>query len=313
MEQSPDLRLVIAVSRAPVAPYEWIYQNGPVATWLREPPPPGVAIVTFGGRPIPKWRLPLTAIRARLRLLGPFPIDMTLAGRRTLAVRLTESLLERAFPSRVSLASKLLAGTLKGISRGIDYFDAAAAIVRHRLVGNPSATMAGTHIRVNRIQTLANFADVRISTLDFINRNLKPEGVVMVTSSTYVDIPRTFAWHCAARESGIEFACMPGVVAGRRFFSGGCNYFSNAGIAKVLQAPILRGGLLEDSAFTRWMRRSSTDWSDMPVHHILGTEIPSLCPLCADSAIIAVRCTAHQLRQLEFDRMRFLNHPHPTR
>lgn len=305
-----EIELVLLVWVAPLQPYPRLFEDGPGATWFRDSVP-GIRVLVLRGKTIPIQRRPWNAVRERLRQVGPFPVDAELAGGRTWPVRATDTVLRVGFGS-TNIGARVLGTLIKLLARAYILLELAIAQIRQLTVGLPSVTLEGTEVLVDRVQTLSNGQSIQMAAMKFVCDTMKPQAIVTMTTSTYVDQRRLLDWHRASRRRNVDFACMPLIHTGRRLFSGACSYFSDKGAKRMLHAPLIYGGIPNDVAQTRWLRATSTTWEDMPVVALTEEAEPVKCPLCEDPNLVAVRVTSHFNRPIEAARMRAMHHDHTS-
>lgn len=301
-------QLLILVMRMEMAPFDRIFREGAAQTWLTQEVA-GVRVWQYEGLPIPPWRRFVSAVRERLRLRGPWLLDVNLVGKSTAHVRLVNAVFAYAYGgagaprSAVRHMLRLLQASIRGLEM------VAVLVRRHRLA---SVQVRAGVLVSEVVQTTGKMLDVQLPVFAKALDESEAQGFLVATMSTYVDFERILAWHCEAQRLGIDFASMPATSHAGRLFQGGCMYFSRAGLRSLVEERgNIRGGMINDIAITDWLCRTGRNWHDLPVVTLTQfAGLPEACPMCVDPTLVAVRCTKHDNRDVEIARLWQCHHHH---
>lgn len=303
-ERQEPVRVAVMLMTMDMAPFDELFERGPRSTWMNHIPAE-MPVVLYRGLPMSNARRQLSAVRERLRFLGRNRVNLSLAGGSSWLTRAVDAFMFFGFPPTTPLR-KLVSFGLRAIARGLQ--TGQWAYGRFCVRALPDTSVDSRGVTVARVQSLSNMLDIQLATFERTLRTTDPDGFLVLTLSTYLVPERLLEWQNLAIESGIDFASMPSGYSRGRLLSGGCMYISRRGMTELLaDEHKLSRGVLNDVAITEWLVRTGRSWSDLPVVAMSG-EGASLeeCVLCRDQQVFAIRCTSHDNRELELQRMAML-------
>jgi len=308
---------VVLISRAPSTPYLELFAEGPGKTWVNDTVD-RVRVLTYSGRALNRFQRVRADLREMIRFPGARPEEIGTVLAQSRALKAYGRIVDAATPgndaglvarvsSRVSIKGLALAGALT---------TAYERRVRSPMLNRRKfkVQLDGTHLTVALPSSVTNALAIQQAAMRFAAQS-EISGVLMTTSSSYVDLLRYRAWvdSLPAGEYIAGSNALANPTDGSTpwvLFSGFCNYFSQVSIERVTAAKDIDHSALNDVARTQWLLKHGIAWANIGI--VWNTEIleQGQCPLCLDPGMFVVRCTSHGSREREQGFMQALHHRH---
>lgn len=315
-----DDPILVLVSVAPFDLYTNLFATGPSATWILDSTP-NVIVGTWSGLPLSKFQRSVSDLREMLRfpLTTPEKVGTVDAASRVMMLyqRLVNYAIpidDRLQPGAGKISRKLVSRSLTTLSRIVAFFERNVVSKWKNILASPAVVEKGQHLWVQSPATISNSVRIEQALLKYLSLGPKIAGVLIVSSSAYVEQARLREWvRNQAQGVVVVGGGMDGSVPGSpQFFSGFCQYFSWEAIKIVANARNLNHGATNDEALTAWLISQGINWIDPGIAWSPVGQIAEACPMCENIRISVVRCTSHGSRWREANYMKRLHHSHAS-
>lgn len=315
-------KVIILVSVAQMPPYPELFESGPGSTWINAGFPE-VLVLRFSGLPIPSIIRPFIDLQEMLRFPGAHPSEVG-------TVRVGSPIM-RVYGRLVSIGSVDNGRHSSWFTRKILRARFFVLLTLHRIVakweqrsfGNrrrfrPAlVTQSGSEVTVHRMATISNSMLIQLDLFTYFANAMPNASIVYTTASAYIDQQRLMNWISGPGQNEIVAGSSPSseVIppdSSSNFFSGFFQYFSPSAVREISTAKDLDLFGPHDDSLTRWLKKRGISWVDPGIIWSVEELDQGICPLCASSEKLVVRCTSHGSREREKQYMSLLFHPHDS-
>lgn len=313
--------VLVMVSVAPFELYQNLYESGPASTWISDITP-DVIVETWSGLPLTKFQRSVADVREMLRFPLASPDKVGTVDGASLAMKVYGKTVNYAVGNSVvsnskhrELTRKLVSKILTTTSQVVGFYERTMVSWWKNQRSAPLIKKEKQHLWVQTPATISNSVQIEKALLKYLVNGPKISGVLIVSSSAYVEKARLRAWVVGHLQgeviiSGGSNEHVSGLAP---FFSGFCQYFSWEAIKVLANAKNLDHSLPNDEALTRWLVEHGLNWQSMRIGWSTTELDNGVCPMCDDEDMIVVRCTSHGSRWREAQYMRQLHHEHSSR